>query len=36
MKLRAFAPHDSNVARYQGPRWNPPAAFEWRDFTAGG
>lgn len=30
---KEFEPYDSIVARYQGPRWNPPASFEWRDLS---
>jgi hypothetical protein len=28
-----FEPYDSIVARYHGPRWSPPASFEWRDLS---
>ncbi|HEX8362119.1 MAG TPA: DUF4440 domain-containing protein [Longimicrobium sp.] len=28
-----FQPYEAIVARYGGPRWNPPATFEWRDLS---
>lgn len=28
-----FEPYDSIAARYAGPNWSPPAAFEWRDLS---
>lgn len=30
---KEFEPYDSIVARYGGPRWSPPATFEWRDLS---
>jgi hypothetical protein len=30
---KEFLPYDAIVARYQGPSWNPPASFEWRDLS---
>ena len=30
---KEFETYDAIVARYGGPRWNPPAAFEWRDLS---
>jgi hypothetical protein len=30
---KEFEPYDSIVARYGGPRWSPPASFEWRDLS---
>lgn len=28
-----FEPYDSIAARYGGPKWSPPASFEWRDLS---
>jgi hypothetical protein len=30
---KEFEPYDSIAARYGGPRWSPPATFEWRDLS---
>ncbi len=30
---KEFEPYASIVMRYQGPNWNPPASFQWRDLS---